>query len=286
MAYLLAALLVGATALLISLPSVQAQSRPTLAIITPDDDSRNFVEPLQKEFLQQGFSLPEPSYIETVTKALVLNNLFNLTTDEARGLGQALSVDCYLIMRARTFERADVGAKLSTECYLAIALVNTRRGELVLFDYLEAKQATKALTLTKLATDLLANVPKYSEQLKNSITKNLQAIELNKLDSEAITETTAGTGKFKAPAITARQQPPYTELARKNEVTATVDLEVVLRKDGRVGQITILRWAGFGLDESAQQAIQQLKFRPATLDGQPVSYRALIRYNFNYKTQP
>jgi TonB family protein len=68
-------------------------------------------------------------------------------------------------------------------------------------------------------------------------------------------------------------------------VSAIVELEVVLRKDGTIGNIEITHWGGFGLDESAIEAVKGLKFMPATLDNQLVSCRAVLRYNFNYKTQ-
>jgi len=52
-----------------------------------------------------------------------------------------------------------------------------------------------------------------------------------------------------------------------------------------VGEIQIVRWGGFGLDESAERAIRQLKFKPATRDGRAVSVRAIVRYNFRRLSQ-
>ncbi|HSQ18969.1 MAG TPA: energy transducer TonB, partial [Blastocatellia bacterium] len=50
--------------------------------------------------------------------------------------------------------------------------------------------------------------------------------------------------------------------------------------NGEVGGIEMIRWAGFGLDASSERAIRQLKFKPATRDGNPINVRAMIRYNF------
>jgi TonB family protein len=55
---------------------------------------------------------------------------------------------------------------------------------------------------------------------------------------------------------------------------------VVLRSSGEVGEAEITRWAGYGLEDSALRAIRQLKFNPASRNGQPISVRAMIRYNF------
>jgi TonB family protein len=68
-------------------------------------------------------------------------------------------------------------------------------------------------------------------------------------------------------------------------ISAVVEIEAVLRIDGTIGNLEVMRWAGFGLDESAIAAVRQLKFKPATMKDQPVSCRALIRYNFNYRVQ-
>jgi hypothetical protein len=70
------------------------------------------------------------------------------------------------------------------------------------------------------------------------------------------------------------------------DITATVEAMVVFRSNSEVGAIEITRWAGFGLDESSERAIRQLKFKPATRDGNPISVRAMIRYNFRRVTGP
>ena len=75
-------------------------------------------------------------------------------------------------------------------------------------------------------------------------------------------------------------KPEYTPQADSSDISATVEARVVFKSDGQVGDIEIIMWAGFGLDESAAAAIRQLRFKPATRDGRPVSVRATVRYNF------
>jgi protein TonB len=92
-------------------------------------------------------------------------------------------------------------------------------------------------------------------------------------------ESAVGAG-FKAPEFLNRVKPEYTREADQANITATVEARAVFRADGEIGEIEITRWAGFGLDQAAERAIRQLKFKPATRDGRPVSVRAVVRYNF------
>ena len=63
---------------------------------------------------------------------------------------------------------------------------------------------------------------------------------------------------------------------------ALVAGEVLAWADGdTLGELDyVLAYPTFGLDEAAENAIRKLKFKPATRDGQAVSVRATVRYNF------
>jgi len=66
-------------------------------------------------------------------------------------------------------------------------------------------------------------------------------------------------------------QPELTEEARKAGVKATVVLNIVVGRDGRVGRIKVVRSAGMGLDESTIDTVKTWRFQPAIRDGQPVA---------------
>ena len=55
---------------------------------------------------------------------------------------------------------------------------------------------------------------------------------------------------------------------------------VDLDADGEVTRAEVVRWAGYGLDESTINTIQQLHFTPAKRDDKPMRLRVLLRYNF------
>src|SRR5262249_9759915 len=57
--------------------------------------------------------------------------------------------------------------------------------------------------------------------------------------------------------------PEYTEEARKAKMQGSVTLEVLVRADGRVGRVRIVKGIGLGLDERAVDAVRSWRFEPA-----------------------
>jgi protein TonB len=83
------------------------------------------------------------------------------------------------------------------------------------------------------------------------------------------------------PRVLAQPLPQYTEQARKARVEGIVVLQAVVRKDGTVDSFRVLRGLGYGLDESAINTIAtKWRFRPGTLNGQPVDVQANIEVAF------
>lgn len=81
--------------------------------------------------------------------------------------------------------------------------------------------------------------------------------------------------------IIARPEPLYTEEARKNQLTGTVVLRLVLNANGTVTNIVPLSRLPDGLTEKAMEAARRIQFTPAEKDGRRVSQYATINYNFN-----
>jgi TonB family protein len=82
-------------------------------------------------------------------------------------------------------------------------------------------------------------------------------------------------------SITSKPEPLYTEEARKNQVTGTVRLRLVLSASGQVTGITALTKLPDGLTEKAIEAARKISFIPAEKDGRKVSQYVTIEYNFN-----
>ena len=81
--------------------------------------------------------------------------------------------------------------------------------------------------------------------------------------------------------ILSKPEPGYTEEARRAGVSGIVRLRVVLGADGRVRHVLPLRRLSHGLTEKAVEAARQIRFKPATLGGQPVSQYVVLEYGFN-----
>jgi protein TonB len=75
----------------------------------------------------------------------------------------------------------------------------------------------------------------------------------------------------------------YTEDARTRGVTGDVVLEIVIRSDGSVGDVKVLRGLGFGLDDRAVAAVRNWKFSPARRLGTPVDVIVEVEVEFSLR---
>jgi TonB family protein len=75
--------------------------------------------------------------------------------------------------------------------------------------------------------------------------------------------------------------PAYTQAARDARIEGVVLLQVLIRKDGQVTDVKVLRGLGHGLDESAISTIAtKWRFEPGLMNGQPVDVMANIEVSF------
>jgi TonB family protein len=75
----------------------------------------------------------------------------------------------------------------------------------------------------------------------------------------------------------------YTDEARRANVSGEVLLEIVVRRDGSVGDVRIMQRLGSGLDQRAVQAVRQWRFAPATLKGVPVDVIVEVGVEFKLR---
>ena len=81
-------------------------------------------------------------------------------------------------------------------------------------------------------------------------------------------------------SVTSKPNPTYTEQARKQRVEGEVLVQVVFTASGQVQVLRVVRGLGYGLDESAVQAAQKVRFVPAQRNGQPVDSTATLHIVF------
>jgi len=77
-------------------------------------------------------------------------------------------------------------------------------------------------------------------------------------------------------------KPPvqYTAAARQQKIQGDVVLRVTFTANGQVVVQGVVRGLGYGLDEEARRVAQEIKFRPATRNGQPVDLTTNITITF------
>ena len=88
-------------------------------------------------------------------------------------------------------------------------------------------------------------------------------------------------GGAAAPALLAYGRPHYSEQAWKRGITGSVTIEALFDIDGNFKVLRVVSGLGFGLDETALDAVQRWRFAPATLNGSRVPVLAHINVPFN-----
>jgi TonB family protein len=87
-------------------------------------------------------------------------------------------------------------------------------------------------------------------------------------------------GDVRAPIVTRKVEPQYTDDARKGRISGIVIIETLVDKAGNVKDAVVLKGLPDGLSEAALSAVKQWQFQPATLNGEPVDVIFNLTVNF------
>jgi protein TonB len=87
---------------------------------------------------------------------------------------------------------------------------------------------------------------------------------------------------MKAPVKMTDVAPVYPVMAKSAHVQGVVILEAVLNAQGGVESVRVLRSIPW-LDQAAVDAVQQWRFTPALLNGQPVPVVMTVTVNFTLR---
>jgi TonB family protein len=87
------------------------------------------------------------------------------------------------------------------------------------------------------------------------------------------------------PRVLHEERPQYTSDAMRAKVQGTVLLECIVRPDGSVGDVQVIRSLDptFGLDQQAVSAARQWRFAPGTRLGEPVPVLITIELTFTLR---
>ena len=82
------------------------------------------------------------------------------------------------------------------------------------------------------------------------------------------------------PTILDKPRPEYTAEGRSLRIEGDVVIDLVFLAKGSIQINRVVSGLGHGLDESAVRAAQQIKFKPAKRDGEPVDFPARVHVEF------
>jgi TonB family protein len=91
-----------------------------------------------------------------------------------------------------------------------------------------------------------------------------------------------GSG-IEPPRLLREVRADYTEDARRRNISGEVVLEIVVRRDGSVGDVRVLQGLGGGLNDRAVQAVRQWRFAPAQRRGTPVDVIVEVAVEFKLR---
>ena len=275
-----------------ALSDSQAQSQPPVVSVLDFGSTpiaRQAADTLRARLRSTGHvAVADADLTRAAAKGIGYSGSLNLTVSEARDLGAALATEFYILGDAQTLRRSSFESPVYYESYCSIFLVSARTGRLLLWERpsFENAEATKAeASLSQYLSDdalyrRLTGIIKKShedERIQRTVlTASADAI----IEEAPEDEKAAEVQGIRAPRPYRRLRPEYPRTAARADAEATVDVVVDVGADGEVGEVQIVRWAGFGLDESTIATVRQLHFFPAMKNGTPIPMRVMLRYNF------
>jgi TonB family protein len=255
-----------------------------LAILDLAGDERGEIALMLRELAQsENFELVDADLTRAAARGAGYLGSLNLSRDEARALGQSLGCDFFLLGKTQLTRRLTSGEQFYFEALAGIFIVETRTGRLLRFSF-ERAQAPLEQDAHERLKELMAGGWKGAAAEIGSARRKRE-LEIESVAQppgplvEVFTDESQEKG-IQQPFFYQRLKPAYTEQAELAGITATVELEVVFDEEGRVGTAEVVRWAGFGLDESSLATVRLLRFKPAERDGKRLTFRGLVRYNF------
>lgn len=269
--------------------SADAHSSVSVSVLDfgDTDFGRQAAEKLRTDFrASKDVSVADADLARSAAKGIGYTGSLNLTLNEARDLGAALATDFYVLGDAQILRRSSFEASVYFEAYCSVFMVSARTGRLVMwarpsFNNAYAVQAGNLL-LQELGYDVSQNL--LLTMLGANQTEKKERIVVSTpaplIEDAPDDEKTAAAQGLRLPRPYRRMRPEYPPTAARAEAEATVDVSLDVGANGEVGDVKIVRWAGFGLDEATIATVRQMHFFPAMKNGTAIPMRVLLRYNF------
>lgn len=87
------------------------------------------------------------------------------------------------------------------------------------------------------------------------------------------------------PRVLKSFKPNYPQEAKAARIEGPVRLSVLINTDGSVQEVLVLEGPGYGLNETAQEALKKFVFSPAEKEGVKVAARIVFIYRFRLESR-
>ncbi len=260
-----------------------AQAPLRLAVLDFNGDETGVVAAQLRGLAQGKFELLDQALVRVAAQGAGYGGSLNMQREEARALGLSLGCEFYLLGKVQSGRRLGVDNQAYYEALAGLFAVETRTGGLAAFGFAREQAANETAVRKKLAAVLPGVWQRLVEAMMRTHANHLNEIaEAGRAQTEVIevlNDDQLGQ-QGQQPIFYQRLKPDYTPEAEAAGITATVEVQAVFQVDGKIGDVTVVRWAGFGLDESAVATVKKLRFKPARQAEKEVTIRGLVRYNF------
>jgi periplasmic protein TonB len=131
-------------------------------------------------------------------------------------------------------------------------------------------------------TDLSAGSEAIDVKKGNTLTKDVDNLELKDSDATQLPTPTEEYLVSEMPVVISEVRPIYPKEAKDKQLEGSVSLDVLIDDQGFVRQVKVIE----GLDifkTGALEAMRKFKFKPAKVDGKSVAVR--IRYVLNFRLE-
>ncbi len=259
---------------------VFAANAKSLATITIGDSTSDAYTAKLRADLSGQFSLFDEDLASSAFASFKFATPTNLTVDQAAAAGSAIGCDYFVIINTGVNRRSSFAKPVYFEAYASLFVIETRTGRLIRWLHPRIEVSTEAEALPQLLQTADATATAIAASLRD-----LAPPEGD--DTSAIETLPDSPEKGLQPPIPFRRiKPLYTEAAERLGVAATVEILVDIDAGGKILRTKIVRWAGFGLEASVEDAVRKMNWRPAYRNGSPAAMRVLLRYNFKRLESP
>jgi hypothetical protein len=270
--------LIAFVALIFFLASTIVAQR--VAIIVPHKTDHDIAYSQRaEESFSSHLKVLDSSQSEVAFRSVRIRDVYNMDLGEAKTAASVIGCDYFVIIRTGIQRRSSFSRADYYEAFAVHYVVSGRTGELLswLLKSFEADDQDKALRLLAASINNTSN--EIVDKIRSAKISGRRAPIDVKIEEVPDAGSPAGID-LKPPIPYRRIKPEYTTAAFLYDVRATIDIEADVDSDGRITATRVVRWAGFGLEQSAENAVRGMSWRPAMRAGKPLPMRVLLRYNF------